>query len=86
MFNQSLAVVLFSEVLIVIVVGSTPHLLEQQRATGFRNLTQTLITDLRKLDSDNDSETSEKLNDAVGSGNDLQEKLKVDNSVAVKHQ
>jgi hypothetical protein len=45
-----------SEVVTVIVVGSTPQILKPQRATGFRNLTQTFITGLHKLNSDNDSE------------------------------
>jgi hypothetical protein len=61
------------------------YTLEQQRAIDFQNLTHSLITELHKLDDDNDSEIFEELKNAAGLANDLQEKLKPDSRVADDH-
>jgi hypothetical protein len=57
------------------------YTLEQQRAIDFQNMTHSLITDLHKLDDDNESEIFDELNNAAGLANDLQEKLKIDSQV-----
>jgi hypothetical protein len=57
------------------------YTLEQQRAIDFQNLTHSLITDLHKLDDDNESEIFEELNNAAELANDLQEKLQIDSQL-----
>jgi hypothetical protein len=58
------------------------YTLEQQRAIDFQKLTYSFVTDWHKLHDDNESKIFEKLNNAAGLADNLQQKLKIDSRVA----